>query len=198
MSPVRRVGRVLVAGVAAVLLLGGCANGTVVGATHGGVTARTSTDAPPWPAPTDLTARAEAAGLSNVWGQKLAEHVHTHLTILDGGEPVTVPGNIGHSDRAKFAAQIHTHDTSGIIHVESPTQDTFTLGQFFDEWGVSIGPAHVGGLHGDLTVWIDGRRFFGNPRSIELTNLRQVVLEVTTIGEVPRRPAPFDWPPQYH
>ncbi len=140
MSPVRRVGRVLVAGVAAVLLLGGCANGAVVGATHGGVTARTSTDAPPWPAPTDLTARAEAAGLSNVWGQKLAEHVHTHLTILDGGEPVTVPGNIGHSDRAKFAAQIHTHDTSGIIHVESPTKDTFTLGQFFDEWGVSIGP----------------------------------------------------------
>lgn len=187
-----RASRAIVAAAAVVLLLAGCGSGAVIGAAAG------TTDTPPWPAPTDLTARADAAGLSNVWGERLAEHVHTHLTILDGGVPVTVPGNIGHSDRAKFAAQIHTHDKSGIIHVESPTKDTFTLGQFFDEWGVSLGPSHVGGLHGDLTVWVEGRRFFGNPRSIELTNLRQVVLEVTTIGEAPHRPAPFDWPPQYH
>ncbi|MBT1620503.1 hypothetical protein KK090_14675 [Curtobacterium flaccumfaciens pv. poinsettiae] len=173
--------------VAALLLLSGCA-------APGAVTTR---DAPPWPRPTDLTARAESAGLHNVWGERLAEHVHSHLTILDGGEPVTVPANIGHSDDREFAAEIHTHDTSGIVHVESPTKQTFTLGQFFDEWGVSLGPEHVGGLRGELTVWVDGHRRIGNPRSIELTDLRQVVLIVTTVGEVPRLPAPFDWPPQY-
>lgn len=159
--------------------------------------AGTSRTAPPWRAPTDLSARADAAGLRNVWGEPLAEHVHTHLTILDGDDPVTVPGNIGHSDRKEFAAQLHTHDTSGIVHVESPDRETFTLGQFFDEWGVSLGPEHVGGLRGELFVWVDGHRRIGNPRSIELTNRRQIVLEVTTIGEVPRLPAPFDWPPQY-
>ncbi|QYI97997.1 hypothetical protein K0028_03375 [Curtobacterium flaccumfaciens pv. flaccumfaciens] len=173
--------------VAALLLLSGCA-------APGAVTTR---DAPPWPRPTDLTARAESAGLRNVWGERLAEHVHTHLTILDGDEPVTVPANIGHSDDRKFAAEIHTHNTSGIVHVESPTEQTFTLGQFFDEWGVSLGPEHVGGLRGELTVWVDGHRRIGNPRSIELTDLRQVVLVVTTVGEVPHLPAPFDWPPQY-
>ena len=110
---------------------------------------------------------------------------------------MTVPANIGHSDERKFAAEIHTHDTSGIVHVESPTEQTFTLGQFFDEWGVSLGPEHVGGLRGELTVWVDGHRRIGNPRSIELTDLRQVVLVVTTVGEVPHLPAPFDWPPQY-
>ncbi|MBT1584097.1 hypothetical protein [Curtobacterium flaccumfaciens] len=173
--------------VAALLLLSGCA-------ASGPATAR---DAPPWPRPTDLTARAESAGLRNVWGERLAEHVHTHLTIMDGDERVTVPANVGHSDSRKFAAEIHTHDTSGIVHVESPTEQTFTLGQFFDEWGVSLGPEHVGGLRGELTVWVDGHRRIGNPRSIELTDLRQIVLVVTTVGEVPHLPAPFDWPPQY-
>jgi hypothetical protein len=159
--------------------------------------AGTTRAAPPWPAPSDLQTRAEAAGLRNVWGEPLAEHVHTHLTILDGSTPVTVPGNVGHSSRERFAAELHTHDTSGILHVESPTRQTFTLGQFFDEWDVSLGAGHVGGLRGELTVWVDGHRYLGNPRSIELTNRREVVLAVTTIGEVPHLPAPFDWPPQY-
>lgn len=159
--------------------------------------AGTSSAAPPWPAPTDLAARADAAGLEDVWGQRLAEHVHTHLTVLDGDQPVTVPADVGHSDARKFAAQLHTHDTSGILHVESPTRETFTLGQFFDEWGVRLGAWRVGGLHGDLTVWVDGERWFGNPRDIALTNRREIVLAVTTAGEVPRLPAPFDWPPQY-
>ncbi|MBT2503889.1 hypothetical protein [Curtobacterium sp. ISL-83] len=159
--------------------------------------AGTSRPAPPWPAPTDLSARADAAGLRNVWGERLAEHVHTHLTVLDGETPVTVPGNVGHSERKRFAAQLHTHDTSGILHVESPTRRTFTLGQFFDEWGVSLGPEHVGGLRGELTVWVDGRRFIGNPRSIALTNRREIVLDVTSIGQVPHLPAPFAWPRQY-
>jgi len=159
--------------------------------------AGTTASAPPWPAPTALSERAHDAGLRNVWGEPLAEHVHTHLTILDGDEPVTVPANVGHSDRERFAAQLHTHDTSGILHVESPTRETFTLGQFFDEWGVPLTAWHVGGLHGELTVWVDGRRSIGDPRSIALTNRREIVLDVTTIGEVPHRPAPFDWPPQY-
>lgn len=159
--------------------------------------AGTTRSAPPWPAPTDRTARAEAAGLRNVWGERLAEHVHAHLTILDGDRQVTVPADVGHSDDRHFAAQLHTHDTSGILHVESPTRRTFTLGQFFDEWGVSLGAAHVGGLRGELTVWVDGRRFIGNPRSIALEDRREIVLDVTTIGEVPRLPPPFDWPPQY-
>jgi hypothetical protein len=30
---------------------------------------------------------------------------------------------------------LHTHDTSGIIHVESPTVRSFTLGEFVDLWG---------------------------------------------------------------
>ncbi|WIB78991.1 hypothetical protein DEJ28_07800 [Curtobacterium sp. MCPF17_002] len=165
-----------------------------IGAPADGRSARSAVS---WPAPTALSERADAAALRNVWGERLAEHVHTHLTVLDGATPVTVPANVGHSDRLRFAAQLHTHDTSGILHVESPTRRAFTLGQFFDEWGVPLSAWRVGGLRGELTVWVDGHRFIGNPRTIELTNRREIVLAVTSIGEVPRLPPAFDWPPQY-
>lgn len=170
-----------VMGVAAVVLLTGCAQQS----------------APVWPRPTALAARAEGAGLHDVWGQRLAEHVHTHVTITDGDEPVVIPADVGHSDREHFAAEIHTHDTSGIVHVESPVRQDFTLGQFFDEWDVPLSAWGVGGLHGELTVWVDGRRYLGNPRSIVLEDLGEVDLVVTTVGEVPHRPAAFDWPRQY-
>lgn len=172
---------------------------TVLALLAGGTTsaAGTTRTAPPWPAPTALAEHADAAGLRNVWGERLAEHVHTHLTVLDGATPVTVPANVGHSDEQRFAAQLHTHDTSGILHVESPTRQTFTLGQFFDEWGVPLSAWRLGGLRGELTVWVDGHRFVGDPRSIALTNRREVVLAVTSVGEVPHLPPAFDWPPQY-
>ena len=184
---IRRAGGATVAVVTATVLLAACS--APVG--------DASESAPPWPAPTDLATRADAAGLRNVWGEPLAEHVHTHLTVLDGDRDVTVPADVGHSDRGRFAAELHTHDESGIVHVESPTDETFTLGQFFDEWGVSLGPSHVGGLHGELFVWVDGQRRIGNPRTIALSDRREVVLQVVSVGELPHRPEPFDWPSQY-
>jgi hypothetical protein len=208
--PLRRRAGLLALPVVVVALVAGCASpphdvrsgSGLVGAvgSHEHVPGAADTadrTVPVWPRPTDLEGRAEAAGLRNVWGERLAEHVHTHLTVLDGDSPVTVPANVGHSVRERFAAELHTHDTSGILHVESPTRQTFTLGQFFDEWGVRLDAWHVGDLRGELTVWVDGRRVIGNPRSIELTNRREIVLAVTTVGEVPHLPQPFDWPPQY-
>lgn len=205
--PARRRAGLFAVPVVTVALLAGCATapygpGGTRGAAEGaqlagGLVGRDTSTVPVWPRPTDLEGRAEAAGLRNVWGEPLAEHVHTHLTVLDGDAPVTVPADVGHSARDRFAAELHTHDTSGILHVESPTRRTFTLGQFFDEWGVRLDAWRVGDLRGELTVWVDGRRVIGDPRSIELTNRREIVLAVTTIGEVPHLPQPFDWPPQY-
>jgi hypothetical protein len=38
---------------------------------------------------------------------------------------------------------LHTHDISGIIHVESPDNRTFTLGQFFDIWGKKFNNSQI-------------------------------------------------------
>ncbi|WP_123955492.1 hypothetical protein [Frondihabitans sp. 762G35] len=156
---------------------------------------------PPWPAPADKRAKAVAADLPNVYGLKLAEHVHAHLSITIDGEPATVPGEIGLDEKNGFATALHTHDTSGIVHVESPTKRDFTLGQFFTEWGVRLDTSHVGAAGGDvaevLTVFVDGERRAGDPASIVLRDLDDIDLVVAPAGTVARPSAPFDWPPQY-
>ncbi|MBI3485457.1 hypothetical protein HY025_00770 [Candidatus Daviesbacteria bacterium] len=38
---------------------------------------------------------------------------------------------------------IHTHDDSGIIHVESPVKRDFTLGDFFAIWGKAFNKDQV-------------------------------------------------------
>ena len=60
-------------------------------------------------------------------------HVHTHLDIFVGGGPLTVPAGIGIEDNTCLY-WLHTHTPDGVIHIESPKEQNFTLGQFFDIW----------------------------------------------------------------
>lgn len=165
---------------------------------HGAATA------PPWPAPAraDKAARAAAAQLPNVYGLKLAEHIHTHLTITIDGVAETVPGQIGLDEKHHFATALHTHNTSGIIHIESPVKRDFTLGQFFTNWDVRLDSRHVGAEGGDigetLTVFVDGHRRAGDPASIRLRDLDDIDLVIAPAGTVVRPAAPFDWPSNYH
>ena len=39
------------------------------------------------------------------------------------------------SDGMSGMAPLHTHDTSGIIHVESSVKRNYTLGEFLNTWG---------------------------------------------------------------
>lgn len=189
--------------IAALLILGLVAAGFVA---HERATstslAHGAAAAPPWPAPTDRADRARAARLPNVYGRKLAEHIHTHLTITIDGVRETVPGRIGLDEAHRFATALHTHDTSGIVHIESPVERDFTLGQFFTEWDVRLDARHVGAAGGDigevLTVFVDGRRRAGDPAGIRLRDLDDIDLVVAPAGTTPRPPAPFDWPSNYH
>src|SRR4051812_25074498 len=58
-----------------------------------------------------------------------AEQIHPPLsTLTDGGEQVT-PADIGITPRS--TRPVHTHDTSGVIHVESAVPRTYHLGDLF-------------------------------------------------------------------
>ena len=59
-------------------------------------------------------------------------HIHPHLAIIINGQPQLIPANIGITSTCLSA--LHTHDTSGTIHVESPEQRDFTLSDFFAVW----------------------------------------------------------------
>jgi hypothetical protein len=74
---------------------------------------------------------------------------------------------------------LHTHDASGIIHVESPAQRVFTLGQLFDVWGQPLARTGVATYPTtDLTVLVDGQTWDGDPRDVVLGAHTQVVLEL--------------------
>jgi hypothetical protein len=64
--------------------------------------------------------------------EQLVFHNHAHLDIFINGQPYKVPSQIGITGRCFY--WLHTHDESGVIHIESPVVKNYTLGQFFDIW----------------------------------------------------------------
>lgn len=60
-------------------------------------------------------------------------HVHAHLDIFINGHPITIPAFIGIEDNTCLY-WLHTHTPDGVIHIESPQERGFTLGQFYDIW----------------------------------------------------------------
>jgi len=60
-------------------------------------------------------------------------HIHAHLDFYVNGNHMTVPERIGIVDN-KCLYWMHTHDASGVIHIESPKSADFTLAQFIDIW----------------------------------------------------------------
>ncbi len=66
----------------------------------------------------------------------LVMHIHAVLTITVDGKDETVPANIGLGGSCEHA--LHTHDTTGTLHVESQTIRDWALGDFFQLWGKTI------------------------------------------------------------
>lgn len=60
-------------------------------------------------------------------------HIHAHLDVMVDGKSAIVPAGIGIKQN-ECLYWLHTHDASGVIHIESPQQMTFTLGQFIQVW----------------------------------------------------------------
>jgi len=130
-------------------------------------------------------------------GEQLVYHVHTHLTIFVNGQARVIPYGIGvpgfeavRTKNGPFVETgscfywLHTHADDGIIHVESPSSTkSFTLGQFFDEWGVPLSTTQVGSATGTITVFFtvpgkEPRLYQGNPRNLPLGSHYQIQLDV--------------------
>ena len=131
--------------------------------------------------------------------EQLAVHYHAHLTILVAGSEAQVPANTGINQDQQCLYWMHTHDTSGIIHIEAPQSSAtrkFKLGEFFDIWGQKLDRTHVGattlGAGQQLVIYVDGKVYSGDPRQIVLGKHTQVVLEVTPPAVTP--PPSFTFP----
>jgi hypothetical protein len=109
------------------------------------------------------------------------------------GIGITPPRNEQQSAQGPFVVSgscfywLHSHTADGIIHIESPVQRTFTLGNYFDIWKQPLGRDQVGPAKGPVTAYVNGRRFSGDPRSIPLTAHALIQLDVGTPAPAPAR-----------
>jgi hypothetical protein len=74
------------------------------------------------------------------FGTSLAMHIHVELHLTIDNQAVTIPANIGVSQTD--ATLIHTHDTTGLIHIESPFVHDFVLEDFLTIWGQQGAEGH--------------------------------------------------------
>ena len=121
----------------------------------------------------------------------LLMHDHVSLNVTIDGTPIIVPTHIGMNQTGIFAdpllyadhtldkygmvgmSPLHTHDSSGIIHVESNKIRYYTLGEFLDIWK---------GLNTDgknVIATVDGSPV-SEFRGIVLNNGSRIVLDITS------------------
>jgi hypothetical protein len=139
-------------------------------------------------------------GIQGLSQEMLAVHIHAHLSLFYRGEQIAVPLGIGIVKPLRivngFAGGaalywLHTHDATGIIHVESPDARPYTLGQFFDIWGRTLAKDDVAGMQGPVHAFVDGRPYAGDLRSIVLKAHEQITIE---IGEPVVAPPVYTFP----
>ncbi|MGH7706878.1 MAG: hypothetical protein ACREM6_02940 [Vulcanimicrobiaceae bacterium] len=122
------------------------------------------------------------AGVQCNTSEMSVEHLHAHLSLFVNGKQIAIPGQIGIVSQGATAGclyWIHTHDASGIIHIESPlTTAPYTLGQFFAIWGEQLTSGNVAGNRSSIHVFVNGQPYDGNPDAIPLTAHQEITLEV--------------------
>jgi hypothetical protein len=165
-----------------------------------------STQPPPWLPPAVIDNGAQSAGYVAAAGfpyaaEMLTVHYHAHLDINVNGKAVTVPQYIGwvaKGNQVVGLAPLHTHTPDGIIHIENSVPATFVLGQFFIEWGVRFTPTCLGpyctGRGKELAVFLDGKRYAGDPTRLVLAKHQEIAVEYGATGKLPTPPSSYSFP----
>jgi hypothetical protein len=138
--------------------------------------------------------------------EMLNYHIHAHLALYKDGQPVPLPAQIGIPYSQAIGGQhyclywLHTHDTSGVIHIESPTPRLYTLGEFFDIWrytslwdaqgglagpaGLVVDSSFVNALKAakprEIHIFVDGKPVSRDYRRIPLTKHKLITIEIGT------------------
>ncbi|SKD80878.1 hypothetical protein [Mycobacteroides abscessus] len=157
-----------------------------------------SQELPPWPVPADASAAAAAAGLPMARMEGTVEHIHAHVDVLVNNQRVPVPANIGVDVRRGAMTALHTHDDSGVVHVESPLKRPFSLGELFTQWQVMLTADQLGGLHADgdkqLRVIVNGAARPGNPAAILLADHDEIAIVYGTPHPGETIPSTYQFP----
>src|SRR5438874_8256390 len=173
------------------LVAAGCGSGSAApaGLTISGPGLQTGK--PPWrPEYQHLAQRLRQIGIPP--GGKETFHIHAMLHIYVDGLLVALPAEIGLDPAKSLESSMHTHDSTGIIHMEAPHPYNYTLGDFFAVWGVKLGPTQVGGLRGyggdHLHFYLNGKPL-NNPAALVLRKDDSVVIGYGPRSAYPHNPS---------
>jgi hypothetical protein len=139
----------------------------------------------PWTAGSGslLRARLDRLDLPVLNQEQLDYHIHVHLDIFIRGVHIPVPALVG-------IDMLHTHDPSGVVHIESASSKPYELGKFFGVWGVRLNSSCIGryctGPKARLRVYLGGKPYTGNPAGIVLREHEEIVLSYGTVAQLPR------------
>lgn len=119
-------------------------------------------------------------------------HIHVHLSIIFNSNLIQIPAGIGLTG---CAYEIHTHDVTGVIHVETSSFKKFTLGEFLSVWGVTAGANNFDDLVGEVSVFINDSgnlsKWEGNINDVEFIPHREITIFV---GPVSNSVVQISWP----
>ena len=137
-------------------------------------------------------------------------HYHAAIQILNQGKQLAIPTTFGRTANCYYWLHMHSGE-AGVIHIEAPSDRTFTLGDFFQVWASWSGQkqfldsGHVSTITltsaERLAVFVatDGggaaQAFTGDPRSIVLEEREVITLEISPPTVSP--PPDFAWPPGF-
>jgi hypothetical protein len=199
--------RALTAAVLAGVVVAGCGGGESANDSTSVPRAPTpASGAAPWPRPSDTLRRIRLAGLEPESREFLTYHVHAHLDVFVNGKAVPVPAGIGieirdpgvqrdvdangrpgyggiRRCRRPCISPLHTHAYDGVLHTEAQAENPNTLGEFFTEWDVRLDRRCVGGYcepRAPIAIYVDGDRYSGDPRAIELTDREEIAIVIGT------------------
>jgi hypothetical protein len=120
--------------------------------------------------------------------EQLAYHIHAHLSLYMNGSPVQLPANIGIASDQSCIYWLHVHDTSGVVHIEAPTQKIYTLGTFFHIWGQAFPqmqyPVELESTN-DWQVYVNGKLYTGDFHNIPLTAHTLITMAYKSPGITP-------------
>lgn len=169
------LGALLVVGIAVAAIRSGGSSGTPVHVDFAGMTGLQD-GPPPWNNGSGaLQDRLASIDLTPLAQEALAFHIHQHLDVYVDQQHVTLPAQIGIYGNS-FITEIHTHQTDGVVHVESAQNHPYTLGQLFGEWSVRLNARCLGRYCGHLHWWVNGKPQVGNPAGLALHAHQEIVV----------------------
>lgn len=108
-------------------------------------------------------------------------HQHMVVSIYMNGVRQALPAQLGLTG---CVYELHTHDSTGIVHLEAGSQKSFTLGQFFSVWGQTLSTSEVAGLKGQAWFYTIANEkvtpFSGDPKTIPFVDRGEIAIVVGT------------------